>query len=167
MRHRTGVAAKHQTAGTFCVAFFPEAGSSLIVFCPVTPTCGWKRRSWSWAQSAGTRLRPLAGPAARLPLGPTRAVPPRPGAGMLLALPGPPAGNPRVPGSAPSLPRAPPAGTARLPPVTAATSARSPPPSGGRSLGHTSAAIGWNAPGAGRRAGRAGNAPGRLRREQP
>lgn len=40
MRHRTG-----EALGTFCVAFFPEAGNSLIVFCAVTPTWGWKTQA--------------------------------------------------------------------------------------------------------------------------
>lgn len=53
MRHRTGEAAKHRALGTFCVAFFPEAGSSLIVFCAVTPTWGWNRRCWAGPGAPG------------------------------------------------------------------------------------------------------------------
>lgn len=178
MRQRTGEAPKHQALGTFCVAFFPEAGSSLIVFCAVTPTCGCNRRCRAGpgapGRASGRSQAPWhGGPSA--PGGPYRLVP-LPGhcRGTVGALPCPPAGNPRAPGSAPSLrgTRVPPAGTARSPPVTAATSARGPPPigwAGGREAGtRPDGRCDWlEFAGAGRGAGRARSAPGRLPRERP
>lgn len=154
MRHRTG--AKHQAVGTFCVAFFPEAGSSLIVFCAVTPTCGWKRRSRAGPAAPGRASGRSQAPPHGRPL-PRRAVPPGPAAGglpercraHLQVIHACQARLHRSRGT-----RVPPAGTARPPPVAAATSARRPPPIGwadgrGRGLGQTGVAIGWNVPGRG------------------
>lgn len=158
MRHRTGEAAKQQAVGTFCVAFFPEAGSSLIVFWAVTPTCGWNRLPSAGPGPPGrasgrSQAPPHGRPSA--PGWPCRltAVP-----GELAALPGPPSGNPRVPGSAPSLPRV---RRARRPsPRQPRPGAR--PPAGGGASARRALRLAGSAPGAGLGAGRARNAPGRF-----
>lgn len=102
------------TAATFCVAFLPEAGRSLIVFWAVTPTCGKTRSltdglsgTGSPAQGGGSGRGPALQPRSR---GPKREACPAPA---------PPGG--------PSRRREPPSGFSPAPPPSRGAAGRLPP----------------------------------------